>query len=87
MKNKKIYVIIAVLTLAVCALIATSNVKVAVSVNDSKNLSGSFWAKVFSIGASKADPTPSQAPAQTPTQAPTQAPVQTPADTTAPAAT
>lgn len=77
MKNKKVYVVIAVLTVVICAFIAKSSVNVSVNVNDSKNLSGSFWAKVFSLNA-KADPTPSQAPAQTPAQ--------TPADTTAPAA-
>lgn len=74
MKNKKVYVVIAVLTVVICAFIAKSSVNVSVNVNDSKNLSGSFWAKVFSLNA-KADLTP------------TQAPVQAPADTTAPAAT
>ena len=48
MKNKKVYVVIAVLTVVICAFIAKSSVNVSVNVNDSKNLSGSFWAKVFS---------------------------------------
>lgn len=81
MKNKKVYVIIALLTVVVCAFIATSKVNVAVTVNDNGNLSGSLWAKVFSLNSANTAPT--QAPTQAPAQAPTQAPSQTPADTTA----
>ena len=81
MKNKKVYVIIALLTVVVCAFIATSKVNVAVTVNDNGNLSGSLWAKVFSLNS--ANTTPAQTPTQAPAQAPAQAPSQTPADTTA----